>query len=367
MSTAGEGGGRVSVPPNAMTPANPTALTRRRLQVGIGVVMAIALVAGLLVLDDPYLMRIATLGTIFAILALGLNLTAGHLGLFDFGYVLYFGIGGYTTALLTLRSGWSWEAALVASLLVSVAAGLLVGVVVLRLRGPYFVIATFSFLTVAYYVAINWKEVTNGALGLIGLPAPAFDLPFVGRVDGIDPAGALAIALVGLVAAVVVVWRVVASGAGRAWHAVRDNEDLAASVGINATGYAFLALAISAGLGGLGGSLYAGYVGIVTPEIFAFGHMVNVLLMVVIGGTGTFLGPLVGAYLVESIPEFLRVAETFRLPIFGLLLIASILFAPRGIVSLRPSRRRRPGGPRLGGPRPDRPEQPTPTASERPA
>jgi len=309
-----------------------------RARIALGLAVAIGLAAALFIVDDAYLMRIATLGAIFAILALGLNLTAGHLGLFDFGYVLYFGIGGYTTALLTLRAGWSWEAALAASLLTSVVVGLLVGIVVLRLRGPYFVIATFSFLTVAYYVAINWKEFTNGPLGLIGLPAPAFDLPAVGRVDALDPAGALAIALTGLLVAVLVVWRVVDSGAGRAWHAIRDNEDLAASVGIDATAYAFLALAISAGLGGLGGSLYAGYVGIVTPEIFAFGHMVNVLLMVVIGGTGTFLGPIVGAFLVETIPELLRVAESFRLPIFGLLLIAAILFAPQGVVSLRPWR-----------------------------
>lgn len=326
-----------------------------RVRLGLGLAVAIGLVTMLYVVHDAYVMRIATLGAIFAILALGLNLTAGHLGLFDFGYVLYFGIGGYATALLTLRDGWPWAAAVVASVAVSVIAGLLVGIVVLRLRGPYFVIATFSFLTVAYYVAINWKEVTNGSLGLIGLPAPTLDLPVIGRVDGLDPGAALAIALAGLLVAAVVVWRVVASSAGRAWHAIRDNEDLAASVGIDATRYAFLALAISAGLGGVGGSLYAGYVGIVTPEIFAFGHMVNVLLMVVIGGTGTFLGPLVGAFLVESIPEFLRVAESFRLPIFGLLLIAAILFAPRGIVSLRLPRR-------VG-----LPTQATPTAGEGPS
>ncbi|MBI2781147.1 MAG: branched-chain amino acid ABC transporter permease [Chloroflexi bacterium] len=315
--------------------------TRRRAAAGLAISVGIA--AGLILLGDAYLMRIATLGAIFAILALGLNLTAGHLGLFDFGYVLYFGIGGYATALLTLRAGWAWEAALLASVVISVAAGVVVGVVVLRLRGPYFVIATFSFLTVAYYVAINWRDVTNGSLGLIGLPAPAIELPFLGRVDGFSPSGALAIAVTGLLVAVGVVWRVVASGAGRAWHAIRDNEDLASSVGLDPARYAFLALGISAGLGGLGGSLYAGYVGIVTPEIFSFGHMVNVLLMVVIGGTGTFLGPLVGAFLVESVPELLRVAEAFRLPIFGIMLIAAILFAPRGVVSLRRPRRTRPG------------------------
>lgn len=312
-----------------------------RLQVLLGFAIAAVALGVILVFADPYVLRIATLGAIFGILALGLNLTAGHLGLFDFGYVLYFGIGGYTTGLLTLRNGWSWQASLVPAVVIAAIAGLLVGVIVLRLRGPYFVIATFSFLTVAYYVAINWSGLTNGPLGLIGLPVTTFTIPGIGRIDGLDPRSALVIALGGLLVAAVVVRRLTATSLGRAWHAIRSNEDLAASIGVDATRYAFVALVASAALGGLAGSIYAQYIGIVTPEIFSFGHMVNVLLMVVIGGTGTFIGPIVGAFIVESIPEFLRVAEQLRLPIFGLILIATILFAPRGIVSLRPRIRRR--------------------------
>lgn len=318
---------------------------KSRLQVLLGLAVAVGATGVILVFDDPYLLRIATLGAIFGILALGLNLTAGHLGLFDFGYVLYFGIGGYTTGLLTLRNGWSWEASLLPAVVAAAIAGLLVGVVVLRLRGPYFVIATFSFLTVAYYVAINWSELTNGPLGLIGLPVASFTIPGIGRIDGFDPRSALAIALAGLAVAAVIVRRLTTISVGRAWHAIRNNEDLAASIGVDATLYAFVALVVSAALGGLAGSIYAQYIGIVTPEIFAFGHMVNVLLMVVVGGTGTFIGPIVGAFLVESVPEFLRVAEQLRLPIFGLVLIVTILFAPRGIVSLRPRMRRRRSGP----------------------
>jgi branched-chain amino acid transport system permease protein len=312
-----------------------------RLPFLVGLALAVVALGVILVADDAYLLRIATLGAIFAILALGLNLTAGHLGLFDFGYVLYFGVGGYTTAILTLRNGWSWQASLPPAIIAAGVAGLLVGVIVLRLRGPYFVIATFSFLTVAYYLAINWRDLTNGPLGLIGLPVTTFTLPGIGRIDGLEPRSALGIALAGLVVAAVVVRRLTATSIGRAWHAIRSNEDLAASIGVDATRHAFVALVVSAALGGLAGSIYAQYIGIVTPEIFAFGHMVNVLLMVVIGGTGTFVGPIVGAFLVESIPEFLRVAEQFRLPLFGLILIATILFAPRGIVSLRPRIRRR--------------------------
>jgi len=325
-----------------------------------GTVLAASVLGLLLALDDPYLLRLATLGAIFGILALGLNLTAGHLGLFDFGYVLYFGLGGYTTALLTLRAGWSWEASLVVAIALAAIAGFVVGVVVLRLRGPYFVIATFSFLTVAYYLAINWRELTNGPLGLIGLPAASFAIPGFGRIDALEPRVALGIALSGLAAAATVVWLLTGSRVGRAWHAIRDNEDLAASVGIDATRYAFLALVVSAALGGLGGSIYAQYIAIVTPEIFAFGHMVSVLLMVVIGGTGTFAGPILGAFLVESVPEFLRLAEDLRLPIFGLVLIATIVFAPRGLVALRPRRPRRipPARPSVPAP---------PPASPRPA
>lgn len=299
-----------------------------------GLIIWALLLVSLSLVGDPYLDRLATLMAIFGILALGLNLTAGHLGLFDFGYVVYFGIGGYTTGILMLNQGWTFVPALLASVLVALVAALLIGVIVLRLRGPYFVIATFSFLTVAYYIAVNWTSLTNGPLGLIGLPAATFTLPLVGAVNAGDPGPALQLAMVvfGLVA--LFVRRLTTSSLGRTWHAVRDNEQLAASVGIAATRYAFVGLLISAGLGGIAGSLYGQYLAIVTPEIFAFGHMVDVLVMVVIGGTGTFFGPIIGSVIVIALPEYLRIAETLRLPIFGAILIVTILFAPQGLVPL---------------------------------
>ena len=307
-------------------------------------VKPVAIAAGLLaliflpLLNDPYLDRLATLGAIFGILALGLNLTAGRLGLFDFGYIVYFGLGGYTTALLTLRSDWPYFAALLASISIASVAAVAIGLVVLRLRGAYFVIATFSFLTVVYYVSINWKQLTNGPLGLIGVPAAKLSLPGLGSLEFLNTTPALELAVAALALSTLVIWRLLGTTVGRAWDAIRENEDLAASVGIDATRYALGGLIVSAALGGFGGSLYAQYLGIVTPEIFAFGHMVDVLLMVVIGGTGTLFGPLVGAFLVISVPEFLRVAEELRLPIYGLLLVIIILFAPRGLASLQPLR-----------------------------
>lgn len=283
---------------------------------------------------DPYLERLATLSAIFAILALGLNLTAGHLGLFDFGYVVYFGIGGYATSLLTTRYGWSWLASVPVAIGAAAVAGFAIGAVVLRLRGPYFVIATFSFLIVAYYIAVNWTGLTNGPLGLIGVPAAVFTIPGLGTVDALGSTTALELALVGLGVAALVVARVTSTTAGRAWHALRDNEELAVSIGIAPTRYALGGLVVAAALGGLAGAVYAQYIAIMTPEIFSFGHMVDVLLMVVIGGTGTFLGPIAGAFLVVSTPEFLRATESLRLPIFGLILVLTILFAPRGLAAL---------------------------------
>lgn len=289
----------------------------------------------------PYLSRLATLGAIFAILALGLNVTAGHVGLFDFGYVVYFGIGGYATALLTAKAGLPYTAALLAALAAAALASVFIGLVVLRLRGPYFVIATFSFLMLAFFVSVNWTELTNGPLGMTGIPAASVTIPGLGLLEALDPAPALYVALVALVLTALVVHRVTGTRVGRAWHAIRDNEDLAASVGISGTGYAFAGLVFSAILGGLGGSLYAQYLAIVTPEIFAFGHMVDVLLMVVIGGTGLFYGPIAGAFLVIALPEFLRVAEQWRLPIYGVILVVTILFAPKGLGALSPTRWRR--------------------------
>lgn len=295
-----------------------------------------ALLAALPLTGSAYWMRLGTLGAIFAILALGLSLTAGHVGLFDFGYIVYFGIGGYTTAILTVKSGVAFLPALLASIALSAAFGAFIGLVVLRLRGPYFVIATFSFLSVVYYGALNWSSLTNGPLGLIGVPAANFAVPPFGDVDALQAGTAFELALAGLVISGLIVWRLTATSTGRAWHAIRDNEELASSVGIAPARYAFVALVVSAALGGLAGSLYAQYLGIVTPEIFAFGHMVDVLLMIVIGGTASLLGPIFGAFLVIILPELLRVAENWRLPIYGLILIALILFAPRGLAALVP-------------------------------
>lgn len=299
-----------------------------------GLAAWVAALIALPAIGDPYLERLATLMAIFGILALGLNLTAGHLGLFDFGYVVYFGIGAYVTAILMLNHNWAFVPALLASAALAVVAGFGIGAIVLRLRGPYFVIATFSFLTVAFYIATNWTSLTNGPLGLIGLPAPTFTLPLVGNVYAADPAPAFQLAFVvfGLVA--VFVRRLTASSIGDTWHAIRDNERLASSIGVGAVRYAMAGVLISAAMGGIAGSLYAQYLAIVTPEVFSFEHMVNVLLMVVIGGTGTFFGPILGAIIVIGLPEYLRIAQSLRLPIFGAVLIVTILFAPQGLVAL---------------------------------
>lgn len=306
-------------------------------QTKVAVVIVVAgLLAALPLTNSAYWLRLATLGAIFAILALGLSLTAGHVGLFDFGYVVYFGMGGYTTAILTVKSGVAFLPALLASIALCAAAGAFIGLVVLRLRGPYFVIATFSFLSVVYYGALNWSSLTNGPLGLIGVPAAKFSLPLFGEVNAFGQGTAFEIAFIGLVISALIVWRLTTTAPGRAWHAIRDNEELASSVGIAPVRYAFVALIVSAALGGLAGSLYAQYLGIVTPEIFAFAHMVDVLLMIVIGGTASLLGPIFGAFLVIILPEVLRVAESWRLPIYGLILIALILFAPRGLAALAP-------------------------------
>lgn len=307
--------------------------------------VAVAVPAAALVLlpltGNAYFERLATLGAIFGVLALGLNLTAGHLGLFDFGYVVYFGIGGYATALLTLRAGWPFAPALVASVVAAAAISLVIGVVVLRLRGPYFVIATFSFLTVTYYVAVNWTSFTNGGLGLIGVPVASITLPLIGEVSALSGGAALELALAALGLVAVIVWRLGATSLGRSWHAIRDNEDLALAVGIDPRKYGLIALIISAAFGGFAGSIYAQYIGIVTPEIFGFGHMVDVLLIIVIGGTGGFFGPMAAAFLVIAVPEMLRAAESYRLPIYGLILVVTILFAPRGLATIDLKRLRR--------------------------
>ena len=282
-----------------------------------------------LVVRDQYLLHIAIMVLFYAVLASSLNLVVGYVGEFSLGHTAFLGTGAYAAAILSTQYGWPmWATVPVAGLLAAVV-GVVIGGITLRLQGPFFVIVTLSFAEVLRLVADNWIGLTNGPMGIAGIPQPAL----------LGDAGNLgakqfyyAVAWVLLAVTLYLSFRFVHSNAGRAAVAVRENRYVAQSIGIRPLSYSMLALVLGALLSGMAGGFYAHYISFVGPEVFRFAFMVSMIIMVLVGGKGTLVGPLIGALLVTFLEEYLREAKELRLSIFGLAVIAIVLFLPRGLM-----------------------------------
>ena len=303
-----------------------------------GFIVAAAALTLPLWLSSAYHLHVAIMAGIFGVLALSLNLLLGFTGQLSLGHAAFFGIGAYTSALLTLKAEWSFWPALAAAIALAGAAGWLIGRLALKLRGAYFVLVTISFAGVISLVSVNWIELTNGPLGLPGVPAPEI---FGWSLR--SKAAYYYLVLAALALSYLVCARLARSRIGRAFVALRENEPLAESIGVDVTHYLVLATVVSAAMAGLGGSLYAHYTRFVSPEVFLFTYTVTMVIMVVAGGKGTLAGPLVGAVLFTVLPETLRAAASWQWQMlaYGVLLVLLVFFLPRGIVPAVQALRRR--------------------------
>ncbi|WP_299452659.1 branched-chain amino acid ABC transporter permease [uncultured Pigmentiphaga sp.] len=289
-----------------------------------------------LVIRDQYLLHVAIMVLFYAVLATSLNLIVGYVGEFSLGHTAFLGTGAYAAALLSTKLGWPMWATIPAAGLLAAFMGLLIGSITLRLQGPFFVIVTLSFAEVLRLVADNWVAFTNGPMGIAGVPQPSW-LAQAGNLATRQfyfylAWGVLAISLY-------LAYRFVYSSAGRAAVAVRENRYVAQSVGIRPFRYAMLAFVLGALLAGMAGGFYAHYISFVGPEVFRFAFMVSMIIMVLIGGKGTLVGPLLGALLVTFLEEYLREAKELRLSLFGLAVMGIVLFLPRGLMGFLATRR----------------------------
>lgn len=297
--------------------------------------MALAAMLPLFV-RDQYVLHIAIMVLFFAVLASSLNLVVGYVGEFSLGHTAFLGTGAYTAAILATQHGWPLWATIPMAGLLAALMGVVIGALTLRLQGPFFVIVTLSFAEVLRLIADNWIGLTNGPMGIAGVPQP----------EWLAQASNLAakqfyygIAWVLLALTLYLSYRFVYSNAGRAAVAVRENRYVAQSIGIRPLNYTMLALVLGALLSGMAGGFYAHYISFVGPEVFRFAFMVSMIIMVLIGGKGTLVGPLIGALLVTFLEEYLREAKELRLSIFGLAVIAIVLFLPRGLMGFITQRR----------------------------
>lgn len=305
------------------------------------VVCAAALVLPLAV-TNPYYLHTAVTLMINAVLALSLNFILGYVGEKSLGHAAFFGIGGYAASLLALNLGVPAWGTLLAGGVVAGLFGLAVGFPTLRLRGPYFAIATLGFGAILQLIATNWTSLTKGPMGIPGVPPLAFG-GYVFRNE--QPYYYAALLLLALAA--YLTWRLAHSRIGRAFVAIRQNFDLAESVGIDTFRFKLLAFVLGTVLAGIAGAFSAHYTNFISPKALESYITLNVVTMVIIGGEGTLIGPVLGAALVTFLPEVLRVAENFRLVLFGLILLLTIIYAPSGIVGLARAVWQKKGGERL--------------------
>ena len=302
-------------------------------RLAVGGLLAVAATAPAWVWN-PYHLHTLIMAGIFAVLALSLNLLLGYTGQLSLGHTAFFGIGAYATGLLTVKLEWSPWVGLLAAVMLAAVTGWVIGRLALKLRGAYFVLLTISFAGVVSLVSVNWMDLTNGPLGLPGVPPIEIALPGLPVVSLRGKGAYYYLMLVAVALSFLLCRALIGSRIGRALIALRENETLAESVGINGTHYLVLATVLSAGMAGLAGGLYAHYTRFVSPEVFLFSYTVTMVIMVVAGGKGTLAGPIVGAVTFTVLPEALRALTSWQwqMLLYGILLIAVLFFMPRGIV-----------------------------------
>lgn len=293
------------------------------------------LIPGLLVLaalapigQGNYIVYVLTSWLVFSIAAMGLNLTLGYAGQISLAQASFMAIGAYTTALLTL-AGWHWMVAMPLGLALCFLVGLVLGYPALRVKGHFLAFVTLAFNTLVFLVLRNEEWLTGGTYGQVGMPRPDFGLfsttkalPFYYFT--------LAVTLIATLA----MWGIVRSPWGRAFKALRENPVRAESLGVDTRRITLLAFAIGSAYGGLAGALITPLVQFIEPGSFGLAHSLRILLMVVVGGSGYFLGPFVGSAVVILLPEFLRFTEGYYLMIYAALVIVMLVFVPSGLIGV---------------------------------
>ncbi len=305
--------------------------------------------AGLLVLplfvQSDVVLTILVFAWLQGMLAVSFNLIFGFTGQLSMFHAAAFGVAAYATHLSMQHLGTSyWLGMLLAALLV-VALSLVVGTICFRFRLKefYFAVVTLAFSEMARLTVLNWNSVTNGSLGINLQEKPAFWLPGLGTVavDGTVPW--YYVSLVALAVTLLVCWRLVHSWMGRCFAAIRLNDELGDTLGINVFRYKLAAFAAGNFFAALAGSLYAYYLGSIEPGFLSIDQSLGIVAMVLLGGRGSVVAPVIGALVLTALPHLIHFSAEVRSIVYGAILILTILLMPNGIFGaiaarLRPNR-----------------------------
>jgi branched-chain amino acid transport system permease protein len=279
-----------------------------------------------------FLSEVLTIVGLYVLLGLGLNIVVGFAGLLDLGYVAFFAIGAYTVAVLTSPElgffNLSFWEALPFAIFMGVLSGILLGIPVLRMRGDYLAIATLGFGEIIRILVLSdfLRPWLGGAQGIGKIPKA-----HIGTMELASPQQIYYLILAGCLLVGLISWRLRDSRLGRAWMAVREDEDVAQAMGINLVSTKLLAFATGAAFSALSGAIFASKLGSVYPHSFNVMISINIICLIIVGGMGSIPGVLVGAIALVGLPELLREFAEYRLLVYGAALVAMMLLRPQGL------------------------------------
>jgi branched-chain amino acid transport system permease protein len=276
---------------------------------------------------SDYWVNVAVVVLSYVVLGLGLNVVVGFAGLLDLGYAAFYAVGAYLGAIFITLFGWNLWLCLPLAGMTAALFGVLIGGPTLRLRGDYLAIVTIGFGEITRITINNLTGITGGPNGIFGIPKP--ELLGVSFAEPIY-FYYLLLGLAGV--AVLLSHRLLFSRVGRAWTYIREDELAAKVMGVNATRFKLMAFAFGAFWAGLAGAIFSSRIGIAAPESFTFLESILIVVIVVIGGTGSIPGVIAGATAMILIPEILRPLLTYRFLIFGIVLILVMRFRPEGFI-----------------------------------
>ncbi len=283
-----------------------------------------------LVIPSNYAMRVIIYIALYIVLALGLNVVMGFAGLLNIGHAAFYAVGAYTTAILMVKYGMSFWLTIPVGMFFGIILGIMLGLPTLRVRDDYLAIVTLGFGQIVYIIANNWMGLTRGPRGIPGIPAPRiefFDWHFV--IESY-PAYYYLILLFVFITIYACV-RIVDSRVGLAWMAIREDEDVAAVMGINLVYYKTLAFGFSAALGALAGSFFAVFQSFVSPNSFTILESVIIITIPILGGLGSIPGTIIGAIIMIGGPEIFRAASEYRMVIMGAFMVVMMIVRPEGL------------------------------------
>jgi len=309
----------------------PKVFQRRDMWLWLGFVVMALLP---LFIEFEFFFYLVDLMIIYSIIVIGLDLAMGYTGQVSLGHAAFFGIGAYTTAILTGEVGLSFWLTIPVAAVLAAMFGIVVGLTAPRLHEEYLVMSTLAFNTIAFLVFLNWRDLTGGPMGLPGLPSPRLSVPGIGIYEFREYHSFFWLLLPLFALTIFITRRIVNSRYGAACRAIREDEIAAEALGVNLTWQKVSVFALSALYGGVAGAFFALFLGVVSPESFKISTSITLLSMSMIGGMGSIAGSILGVVALTLFSEATRDYPVYSLMTYGFLLTTMIIFFPYGIAGL---------------------------------